>query len=254
MKNKTIFITGATSGIGLSCAGVFAEKGANLILAGRRKERLKEIETDLKKKFKTKSLIFQLDVRKYSSVKKAVDGLPEKWKNIDVLVNNAGLSRGLDKLHEGRLDDWEEMIDTNIKGLLYVSRMVIPLMIKRNSGHIINIGSIAGHEVYPKGSVYCATKHAVDAITKGMRLDLVDSNIRVTTIDPGMVETEFSLVRFRGNKDKAKVVYTGITPLTPGDIADAVFYAASRPENVVVAEMLLLPNKQASSTIVFRNS
>ncbi|HJY64160.1 MAG TPA: SDR family oxidoreductase [Ignavibacteria bacterium] len=254
MKNKTIFITGATSGIGLSCAGLFAEKGANLILAGRRKERLKEIETDLKKKFKTKSLIFQLDVRKYSSVKKAVDGLPEKWKNIDVLVNNAGLSRGLDKLHEGRLDDWEEMIDTNIKGLLYVSRMVIPLMAKRNSGHIINIGSIAGHEVYPKGSVYCATKHAVDAITKGMRLDLVDSNIRVTTIDPGMVETEFSLVRFRGNKDKAKVVYTGITPLTPGDIADAVFYAASRPENVVVAEMLLLPNKQASSTIVFRNS
>jgi len=254
MKNKTVFITGATSGIGLSCARLFAEKGANLILAARRYDKLKEIEADLKKKFKTKSLAFQLDIRKSSSVKKAVGSLSGKWKNIDILINNAGLSRGLDKLHEGSHDDWEEMIDTNVKGLLYVSRMVIPLMVKKKTGHIINIGSIAGHEVYPKGSVYCATKHAVDAITKGMRQDLVDTNIRVSTIDPGLVETEFSLVRFRGNKEKAKVVYTGITPLTPDDVADAVYYAASRPENVVVAEMLLLPNKQASSTVVSRSS
>ena len=253
MKNKIVFITGTTSGIGLSCARLFAEHGASLIIAARREERLKAVEKELKKKFKTKVLCFHLDVRKFSSVKKAIDNLPEKWKKIDVLVNNAGLSRGLDKLHEGSLDDWEEMIDTNIKGLLYVSRAVIPLMVKRNKGHIINIGSIAGHEVYPKGNVYCATKHAVDAITKGMRLDLVETNIRVTTIDPGLVETEFSLVRFRGNKDKAKVVYKGITPLTPDDVADAIYFAASRPENVVVAELLILPNKQASSTVVYRD-
>ena len=254
MKNKIVFITGTTSGIGLSCANLFAENGANLIIAARREDRLKAIESDLKKKFKIKVLSFHLDVRKFSSVKKAVINLPEKWKKIDVLINNAGLSRGLDKLHEGNTEDWEEMIDTNIKGLLYVSRAVIPLMINRNSGHIINIGSIAGHEVYPKGNVYCATKHAVDAITKGMRLDLVDTDIRVTSIDPGLVETEFSLVRFRGNKDKAKVVYKGLTPLTPDDVANAVYYAATRPENVVVAEMLLLPNKQASSTVVYRES
>jgi serine 3-dehydrogenase len=254
MKNKTVFITGATSGIGLSCARLFASKGSRLILAARRTGRLKAITSELKKKYKTDVYSFTLDVRKYTAVRKAIKNLPAKWRVIDVLINNAGLSRGLDKLHEGRLDDWEEMIDTNVKGLLYVSKEVIPLMTARNKGHIINIGSIAGHEVYPKGNVYCATKHAVDAITKGMRLDLVDTDLRVTTIDPGLVETEFSLVRFRGNKDKAKVVYKGITPLTPDDIADAVYFAASRPRNVVIAEMLILPNKQGSSTVISRDS
>lgn len=252
MKNKTIFITGATSGIGEACAWLFAKKGSRLIIAARRAERLKKLASELKKKYKTDIYSFPLDVRSNPAVKKAVKSLPGKWKNIDVLINNAGLSRGLDKLHEGVLQDWEEMIDTNIKGLLYVSREVIPLMVKNNRGHIVNIGSIAGHEVYPRGGVYCATKHAVDAITKGMRLDLVDTDVRVTTIDPGMVETEFSIVRFRGNKDKAETVYKGIKPLTPEDVADSVYYAVSRPAHVLVAQILLLPDKQASAAVVHR--
>lgn len=252
MKNKTIFITGATSGIGLACAKLFAKKGSKLIIAARRHDRLNKLSADLKKKYKTEVYPVFLDVQKNSEVKKAINNLPEKWKNTDILINNAGLSRGLDKIHEGSLQDWEEMIDTNVKGLLYVTRAVIPFMVKRNSGHVINIGSIAGHEVYPMGNVYCASKHAVDAITKGMRLDLVDTNIRVTTIDPGLVETEFSLVRFRGNNERARSVYTGITPLTPDDVAGAVYYAASRPLNIVVAEMILLPNKQGSSMVIHR--
>src|SRR5258706_4191996 len=210
LKNKIIFITGATSGIGHSCALAFAAKGAKLILAARRMERLKAFAKGLKIKFGTETKLISLDVRNKLKVTAAVKSLPAAWQKIDVLLNNAGLSRGLDKLHEGSIQDWDEMIDTNVKGLLYVSRAVIPLMVKRNSGHIINIGSIAGHEVYPKGNVYCASKHAVDAITKGMRMDLVDTNIRVTTIDPGLVETEFSIVRFRGDSKKAKAVYTGI--------------------------------------------
>jgi len=193
-----------------------------------------------------------LDVRKKSDVAKALSSLPVKWRDIDILVNNAGLSRGLDKLQEGSIRDWDEMIDTNVKGLLYVTRAVLPNMMKRNSGHIVNIGSIAGHEVYPKGNVYCASKHAVDAITKGIRLDVVDTDIRVTTIDPGLAETEFSIVRFRGNVNKAKAVYTGIEALKPADIADAVIYAASRPLNVVIAEMIIVPNKQASGQVVHR--
>jgi serine 3-dehydrogenase len=252
LKNKIVLITGASSGFGLASAEAFAKKGAKLILAARRIDRLKKLSTVLKTKYGCTSIALQLDVKNKAAVKKAIDSLPEKWKNIDILLNNAGLSRGLDKLHEGELQDWEEMIDTNIKGLLYLSRAVIPLMVKRNFGHIINIGSIAGHEVYPKGNVYCATKHAVDALTKGMRLDLVDTDVRVTTIDPGLAETEFSVVRFRGNINKAKSVYTGIEPLAPKDIADAVLYAATRPQNVVVAEMILLPNKQASAAVVHR--
>jgi 3-hydroxy acid dehydrogenase / malonic semialdehyde reductase len=252
LKNKTVLITGASSGIGKACAELFAGKGARLILIARRKNRLTELSLNLRKKYKAEILEFELDVRKNNSVKLLINSLNENWKNIDILVNNAGLSRGLDKLHEGSVKDWEEMIDTNIKGLLYVSRAVIPLMAKRNKGHIINIGSIAGHEVYPKGNVYCSTKHAVDAITKGMRMDLVDTKIRVTTIDPGLVETEFSIVRFRGDKSRAKSVYTGIKPLTPEDVADAVFYAATRPEHVCVAEMILLANNQASSMVIHR--
>ena len=253
LKNKIVLITGATSGIGLSSAKLFAKNGAKLIIAARRKDRLNELAKELKSKYKTDIISIELDVRSRKAVDSAIKKLPAKWKNIDVLLNNAGLSRGLDKLHEGNIQDWEEMLDTNVKGLLYVSRAVIPLMVKRNSGHIINIGSIAGHEVYPKGNVYCASKHAVDAITKGMRMDLVDTNVRVTAIDPGLAETEFSIVRFHGDKQKAKAVYTGIDALTPDDIADAIVYAASRPENVVVADMILLPNKQAAAMVMHKN-
>ena len=253
LKNKIVLITGASSGFGYQTAVEFAKNGSKLIIAARRLQKLKELVSMLKKKYNTEVHTIALDVRKKADVNKAIKALPAKWKNIDILVNNAGLSRGLDKLHEGSLKDWDEMIDTNVKGLLYVSRAVIPLMVKNNRGHVINIGSIAGHEVYPKGNVYCATKHAVNALTNGMRLDLVDTNIRVTTIDPGLAETEFSIVRFRGNVNKAKSVYSGIDPLTPANIADAVIYAASRPENVVIAEMIVVPNKQASGQVVHRN-
>lgn len=252
MKNKTVFITGASSGFGKEIAAAFAGKGSRLIIAARRTQRIKETAAELRKKYGTEVLPLTLDVRKKSDVAKAVGSLPSKWRDIDILVNNAGLSRGLDKLQEGSIQDWDEMIDTNVKGLLYVTRAVLPQMVKRNTGHIINIGSIAGHEVYPKGNVYCASKHAVDAITKGIRLDVVDTDIRVTTIDPGLAETEFSIVRFRGNVNKAKAVYTGIEPLKPADIADAVIYAASRPLNVVVAEMIIVPNRQASGQVVHR--
>lgn len=252
VNNKIVFITGASSGIGLSCAKIFAENGAKLILAARRSDRLKKLASELKKKHKTESYIMELDVRKQKDVESSIKKLPPKWKNIDILVNNAGLSRGLDKIYEGKLIDWEEMIDTNIKGLLYVSRAVLPIMVKRNSGLVINIGSIAGHEVYPKGNVYCATKHAVGAITKGMRLDLNGTNVKVTTIDPGLAETEFSLVRYRGDKEQAGVIYKGITALSGEDIAEAVYFAATRKPKVVVAEMMVLPLDQASTSMVFR--
>ncbi|MEO8512370.1 MAG: SDR family NAD(P)-dependent oxidoreductase [Ignavibacteria bacterium] len=252
IKNKTVFITGASSGFGRSTAIAFAKKGARLILAARRTPKLKELAVELRKKYKTEVLPVTVDIRNKNDVFSTVNNLPKKWSNIDILVNNAGLSRGLDKLQEGKMQDWDEMIDTNVKGLLYVSRAIIPVMVKNNSGHIVNIGSIAGHEVYPKGNVYCASKHAVDAITKGMRLDLVDTDIRVTTIDPGLAETEFSIVRFRGNVNKAKNVYIGIEPLRAEDIADAVIYAVTRPLNVVVAEIILLPNKQGSSMVTHR--
>lgn len=253
LRGKTVFVTGASSGFGKAIAEAFAKNGANLIIAARRLDRLKILSAELRKKFKIEVLILALDVRKKTEIFKAVNNLSAKWQNIDILVNNAGLSRGLDPLHEGSIKDWEEMLDTNVKGLLYVTRAVLPGMVKRNSGHIINIGSIAGHEVYPKGNVYCASKHAVDAITKGIRLDVVNTDVRVTTIDPGLAETEFSIVRFRGNVNKAKSVYNGIEALKAEDIADAVIYAASRPLNFVVAEMILLPNKQASAAVVHRN-
>lgn len=252
VKDKIVFITGASSGIGLACAKLFAENGARLILAARRSQRLKVLAKELKEKHSTKIYVIKLDVRKQAEVEKAVKKLPEEWKNIDILINNAGLSRGLDKIYEGKIIDWDEMIDTNVKGLLYVSRAVIPSMVKRNSGHVINIGSIAGHEVYPKGNVYCASKRAVDGITKGMRIDLNGTNVRVTTIDPGLVETEFSLVRYRGDKEKAQVIYNGINALKGDDIAEAVLFAATRNKKVVVAEMIVLPLDQASTTIVSR--
>jgi serine 3-dehydrogenase len=254
LANNIVFITGASSGIGRSCARAFAESGAKLILAARRIKRLERLAADLKKQFHTEIFIGELDVRDNRAVAKFYKKLPEAWRQIDILVNNAGLSRGLDKLYEGNIDDWEEMIDTNVKGLLYVSRTVIPGMVERRKGTIINIGSIAGHEVYPAGNVYCATKHAVDALTKGLRMDLVDTPLRVCTVDPGLVETEFSEVRFHGDTERAKKTYQNMTPLTPDDIADAVLFAATRPPHVQIAEVIIMPTAQASTTLVHRGA
>jgi 3-hydroxy acid dehydrogenase/malonic semialdehyde reductase len=252
IANSIVFITGASSGIGRACAYKFAETGAQLVLIARRKDRLDKLASELKAQFQTDSYLGKVDVRDCAAVTKFVQKLPTKWQHIDILINNAGLSRGLQKLYEGQVEDWEEMIDTNVKGLLFVSRALLPGMVERKKGTIINIGSIAGHDVYPGGNVYCATKHAVDALTKGMRMDLVDTPIRVCTIDPGLVETEFSEVRFHGDKDRATKTYQNITPLTPEDIADAVFYSASRPAHVQIAEMIVMPTAQASTTLVHR--
>ena len=249
-QNKVALVTGATSGIGRACACRLAEIGCNLIISGRRAERLEALRKELLEGNDIDVLALKLDVRDFGEVETAVRSLTGRWSEIDILINNAGLARGLSKIHEGSLDDWNEMIDTNIKGLLYVSRCVIPLMVKRGEGHVINIGSIAGHEVYPNGNVYCATKHAVDAITQGMRMDLNGTGVRVTTIDPGLTETEFSIVRFRGDNDRASGVYKGYKPLSAEDVADAVIYAATRPKDVVIAQMVVLPAAQASAMIV----
>jgi NADP-dependent 3-hydroxy acid dehydrogenase YdfG len=252
LNGKIVFITGATAGIGESCAFDFAREGANLILCARRIEKLEQIVTKIKKDFGVKIHYFQLDVRNKYAVEAEISALPEEWKNIDILVNNAGLARGFSKMDNGDIEAWEEMIDTNIKGLLYISRQVLPLMTARNSGHVINIGSVAGHEVYPNGNVYCATKFAVHALSKGIRYDLLDKKIKVTTIAPGLVETEFGEVRFSGDKDRAKQVYKGITPLVAKDISDLVLFAATRPEHVNINEIEVTPTAQASSTQVFR--
>lgn len=252
LKNAIVCITGASSGIGYACAEKFAEGGSRLLLCARRKDRLEKLAAYLANRFGVASYIMKLDVRDQQLVEKTIAALPDEWKAIEVLVNNAGLSRGLDKLHEGKIQDWDEMIDTNVKGLLYVSRAVIPGMVERRRGTIVNIGSIAGHEVYPGGNVYCASKHAVDAITKGMRIDLVDTPVRVCSVDPGLVETEFSMVRFRGDVERAKRVYENLTPLTPADVADAVYYCVSRPPHVQIADMILLATAQATSTLVHR--
>jgi len=252
MKNKTVFITGASAGIGKACAEVFAEAGANLVLTARRITTLEEIAKSLEKEYGISTYCFECDVRNREDVEDKLNSLPEKWKKIDVLINNAGLARGFSKLHEGDHQDWEEMIDTNVKGLLYVSRTVIPWMVKRNDGHIINIGSIAGVEVYPNGNVYCATKSAVKAISKGMAIDLNGTGIRITDVDPGLVETEFAFVRFHGDKDKANNVYKGYTPLTGRDIADVCLFAATRPKHVMIQEILITPTDQASATIVHK--
>jgi len=252
-KQSTILITGASSGIGMSCANKFAEAGAKLILVARRKDRLKNLAEGLKKLFQTESLVIELDVRRREEVAKKLSTLPQEWQAVDVLVNNAGLSRGLDKLQEGSVDDWEEMIDTNVKGLLYVSRTIIPGMIARGNGMIINIGSIAGQEVYPRGNVYCASKFAVDALTRGLRMDLVDTPLRVCTVDPGLVETEFSNVRFHGDAQRAKQTYQHLTPLTPDDVADAVLFCATRPLHVQLAQIVMMPTSQASTTLVHRS-
>ncbi|MFZ1978746.1 MAG: SDR family oxidoreductase [Bacteroidota bacterium] len=252
LEKKIVLITGASSGIGRSCAEKFAEAGANLILLARRNDRLTTLASELRDKYGILTLADKLDVRDPVSITRFFQKLPAEWRNIDILINNAGLSRGLDKLYQGNLQDWEEMIDTNIKGLLYMSRSVIPGMVDRKKGIVINIGSIAGHDVYPNGNVYCATKHAVDALTRGMRMDLVDTPVRVCTVDPGLVETEFSNVRFHGDDARAKNVYQGMTPLSPDDIADAVLFAATRPPHVQIAEIIIMPTMQASATLVHR--
>ena len=253
MEGRIVFITGASSGIGASCARAFARQGARLLLAARRSERLEAIAAQIASETGVGLRLMTLDVRDPAAVGRAIISLPEEWSAVDVLVNNAGLSRGLDKLHEGLLSDWEEMIDTNVKGLLYVTRAVLPGMVRRGRGHLINIGSIAGHESYPGGNVYCATKAAVRALTAGLRMDVVDTPIRVTTIDPGMVETEFSIVRFHGDGERAARVYQGIQPLRPDDVADVAVFCATRPPHVDVAEVLLLPTAQASATVVHRS-
>jgi 3-hydroxy acid dehydrogenase / malonic semialdehyde reductase len=253
LQNKIILITGASSGIGAACAKVFADAGARLILASRRIEKLQQLATTLQLTSQTGYLV-QLDVRLRIAVESAISTLPSQWSDIDILINNAGLSRGLDKLHEGDYSDWEEMIDTNIKGLLYLTRYVVPGMVQRGNGHIVNIGSIAGHQTYPGGNVYCATKAAVKAISEGLKQDLLGTPIRVTSVDPGMVETEFSQVRFHGDTQRAEKVYQGITPLTADDIADTIFFCATRPKHVNINEVILMPVDQSSATLVNRRS
>jgi 3-hydroxy acid dehydrogenase/malonic semialdehyde reductase len=248
---KIALVTGGTSGIGEATALLLANNGYNIIITGRRADRLKKVETELSKTG-VKVLGLNFDVRNQNEVQTAINNLPDYWKNIDVLVNNAGLASGLSLINDGDVDDWERMIDTNVKGLLYITRAVSPLMVKRETGHIINISSIAGWEVYEKGNVYCATKHAVEALTKGMRIDLVKHNIKVTSIAPGMVETEFSIVRFHGDEQRAKNVYTGFTPLNANDIAEAILFAVTRPQHVNIDEMLIMPTAQASATVVNR--
>ena len=252
LQNKIVFITGASSGIGRAAAIAFANEGADLILLSRRIERLKELEIELKEKYKVDILTVQLDVRKKGDVKKVVASLNGKWRNIDFLLNNAGLARGMSKIYEGDTEHWDEMIDTNVKGLLYVSREVIPLMVERMEGHVINLGSIAGHEVYPNGNVYCASKFAVNGISRAMRVDLYDKNIRVTTIDPGMVDTEFSVIRFSGDKERAKSVYDGFIVLTAQDIADTILWCAMRPPHVNISEVIIMSTAQGSTTLLNR--
>ncbi|MGA9381538.1 MAG: SDR family oxidoreductase [Phormidium sp.] len=254
IKNEIVLITGASSGIGASCAQVFAQAGAKLILAARRKEKLQEIADKLNKEFTTEVYLIELDVRDRQAVQTALNSLPEPWQNIDILINNAGLSRGLSKLQEGDFQDWEEMIDTNVKGLLYLTRYIVPGMIDRGKGHVVNIGSIAGRQTYPSGNVYCGSKAAVRAISEGLKQDLLGTPIRVSCIDPGLVETEFSQVRFHGDTERAEKVYQGLTPLTGDDVADVVFFCVTRPTHVNISEILLVPVDQATTTLVHRRN
>jgi 3-hydroxy acid dehydrogenase / malonic semialdehyde reductase len=248
---ETVFITGATSGIGKATSYLLANKKYRLIICGRRNDRLEEIKKNLSSLCEIYTLCF--DVRDKEKVAELFYNLPESWKKIDILINNAGNAHGLSPIQNGDTDDWDAMMDINVKGLLYVSRIIIPGMVARKTGHIINIGSIAGLEVYPNGNVYCASKSAVDAITKGMRMDLNAYNIKVTSINPGLVDTEFSLVRFKGDKDKSRAVYDQMTPLKAIDIAEVIEFIISRPGHVNIADLLILPSSQASATIVNRN-
>lgn len=245
--NRIALVTGATSGIGRATSIALSENNFDIIITGRRKELLEDLEKEIKTKSSNKVYILNFDVRNKEEVDQAIDSLPAEWKDIDVLVNNAGLAVGLNHIDEGVIDDWERMIDTNVKGLLYMSRKVLPIMTAKKHGHVINIGSTAGKEAYENGNVYCGTKHAVDAITKGMRIDLLQHKIKVTAINPGMVETEFSIVRFKGDKEKADSVYKGFTPLYGKDIADAILYVVTRPEHVCINDMIITATAQANS-------
>ncbi|MDR1666421.1 MAG: SDR family NAD(P)-dependent oxidoreductase [Bacteroidales bacterium] len=251
---KNAMVTGSTSGIGKATAEILAQNGYNLIVTGRRKELLESLKEELGIKYKCDVLPLHFDIRNRERTEAIINELPQQWKKISVLVNNAGLAVGLDPIHEGSTDDWERMIDTNVKGLLYITRQVAPLMITAGGGHIINISSIAAKEVYENGNVYCATKHAVDALTEGMRIDLLKHHIKVTSIAPGMVDTAFSTVRFKGDEARAAKVYEGLVPLHATDVADAIWYVISRPAHVNINDMLIMPAAQANATITLRKS
>ncbi|WP_263356921.1 SDR family NAD(P)-dependent oxidoreductase [Acidicapsa ligni] len=252
LKAKIVFITGASSGIGEATAYAFASEGARLLLAARRQDKLSAVASKALEAGAQAVHAFELDVQKQPAVAAAIAALPAEWSAIDVLINNAGLSRGLDKLYQGHIEDWDEMIDTNVKGLLYVTRAVVPGMVERGSGHVVNMGSTAGELTYPNGAVYCATKAAEKAINDGLRQDVLGTPVRVTSIDPGMVETDFSKVRFRGDETRAAKVYQGITPLSPVDVADAIVWAVSRPAHVNIAHVLMTPVGQANSLLFHR--
>jgi NADP-dependent 3-hydroxy acid dehydrogenase YdfG len=245
-RMKTVFITGATSGFGEACADIFAKNGYHLILNGRRAERLAALQEKLQKEYNTSSYLLPFDVQDRKVVQTAIGSLPEDWQSIDILINNAGLALGRDHFDAASIDDWDTMIDTNVKGLLYVSKAILPFMIKRKSGHIINLGSIAAKDVYEKGNVYCATKAAVDSISKGMRIDLLPHHIKVTAIHPGAAETEFSVVRFKGDKQTADSVYEGYQPLIAEDVADIIFYCATLPPHVCINDLVVTPTQQAN--------
>jgi 3-hydroxy acid dehydrogenase/malonic semialdehyde reductase len=252
LENKIVLITGASSGIGKACAQQFAKAGAKLLLYARRLNVLQELAGNLKKEYGTETHVFELDVSDPIKVKSAISSLPPAWNTIDILINNAGLAAGLETFLEADVQDWESMIDTNVKGLLYVTKEVLPGMVDRDSGHIINIGSIAGHQVYPKGAVYCASKQAVNAISQGLRMDLLGKKIRVSSVDPGAVETNFSVVRFKGDEHRAAAVYEGMTPLSAEDVADAVVYCASCPVHVNISEIIIMPTDQAAAGMISR--
>jgi NADP-dependent 3-hydroxy acid dehydrogenase YdfG len=255
LHDQIVLITGASSGIGAACARAFAQEGARLILLARRRDAMAAAVPDLRSGGAQDVLVLGLDVRDPQAVTAAIDGLPSAWRNIEVLVNNAGLSRGLDPIDKGLTADWDEMIDTNVKGLLYVDRAIVPLMVARGRGTVIHLGSIAGRQVYPGGNVYCASKHAVRALTDGLRLELSGTGVRVASVDPGLVQdTEFSAVRFHGDTTRAAAVYRGMTPLTASDVAEVIVFAAGRPPHVTLAETLVLPTDQASATVVHRRS
>jgi len=252
LEGKIAFVTGASSGIGAATALAFAAEGTRLLLAARRTDKLAEVAAAALERGAEAVHTIGLDVRDREAVLQAINALPAEWAAIDILVNNAGLSRGLEKLYEGKIDDWEEMIDTNIKGLLYVTRAVVPGMVERGCGHVVNLGSTAGEMTYPGGAVYCGSKAAERAINDGLRQDVLGTPIRVTSVDPGMVETEFSIVRFHGDTERAANFYKGIQPLTPEDVADAILWAVSRPANVNIARIMLTPVQQANSLLNYR--
>ncbi|MBS1519986.1 MAG: SDR family oxidoreductase [Bacteroidetes bacterium] len=250
--SKITLITGATAGIGEACAHVFARERYDVIITGRRADRLEKLANQLKKEYNVKVFTLEFDVRNREEVISKLEALPDEWKKINVLVNNAGLSQGLDPIQDGSYEDWETMIDTNVKGLLYVTKVVSNWMISNGFGHIVNLGSIAGKEVYPNGNVYCASKHAVDALNKGMRIDLLPYGIKVTAVHPGAVETEFSEVRFKGDKTRAKKVYDGFEPLVAKDIAETIWFVVSRPPHVNINELTIMPTAQANAVNIYR--